>query len=159
MKKENGISLIQVIVSIIIIVIISGFAIWYAENTSTEAKLTRIYTEMNAVKEAYENAIILNEIDPTEYPIYKLFTKKVTDDWLEENYTRMGFTEKPTMTGDWYYITPENASALELEKITREFVIDRENNHIYILDGFSRPDKELVYEYNDIVKLYRDTIS
>ncbi len=159
MRNDKGISLLQVLISIIIIIMISSFAILYSSHTSTEAKLARLYSEMSAVKDAYKNALMLNELNPDEYSLETLFPDKVTNEWISDNYARIGFSSKPSEAIGWYLITPENAENIELEKVQGTYVIDNTNDLIYLLDGFSREgQEETVYEYEDILKLYKGTI-
>ena len=63
-KKNNGVTLMQMIGTIIIIIILASFAIWYSANTSTEAKLTRLYTEISMVKEACRKCYSNKSIKP-----------------------------------------------------------------------------------------------
>lgn len=154
LRSERGVTLVQVIVTMVIVIIIASFAIWYSKNTSTEAKLTRLYNEITTVKEACNDAIVINELNPTEYPISKLFTKK----WTSEPLSEFGI-DAGADTDDLYVITPDNADGLELEKIKNTYIYDMKNDKLYIQGGFSRIDQDTVeYEYTDIVRLYKSTL-
>ena len=154
LRNERGVTLVQVIVTMVIVIIIASFAIWYSKNTSTEAKLTRLYNEITTVKEACNDARVINELNPTEYPISKLFTKK----WTSEPLSEFG-VDAGADTDDLYVITPDNADGLELEKIKNTYIYDMKNDKLYIQGGFSRIDQDTVeYEYTDIVRLYKSTL-
>lgn len=154
LRNNRGITLIQVIVTMIIVIIIASFAIWYSKNTSTEAKLTRLYNEISTVREACNDAIVINELNPTEYPLSKLFTKK----WTSEPLSEFGIGSEVD-TDNLYVITPDNADGLELEKIKNTYIYDMKNDKLYIQGGFSRIDQDVVeYEYTDIERLYRSTL-
>lgn len=154
LKKEKGVTLIQVIVTMIIAILIASFAVWYAKNVSTEAKLTRIYNEMSTVKDACKDALVINELNPDEYPLSKLFTKKITS----ENIADFGI-DTSIDTENLYVITPENAGSLELEKVKNTYIYDAQNNKLYIQGGFSRIGQDEVgYEFNDVMRLYKNTL-
>ncbi|MBQ9266876.1 MAG: hypothetical protein IJ217_01095 [Clostridia bacterium] len=158
MRNERGVTLASVIVAIIIIIIIASFAIWYSSNTSTEAKLARAYAEVHSVKEAYENAKTLNEINPTTYPISSLF-EPVTESWLQSNYARIGLFSPDAGADNLYLITPDNAYKIELEKILGEYVVDMATDKVYLVDGFYRNNENsIVYEFKDIEMLYYNTL-
>ncbi len=154
LKNEKGVSLIQVIVTMIIAILIASFAIWYAKNTSTEAKLTRIYNEMSTVKDACKDALVINELNPDEYPLSKLFTKKITT----EDVSDFGIDASVDVE-NLYVITPENAENLELEKVKNTYIYDAENDKLYIQGGFTRIGQDEVgYEFKDVMRLYKNTL-
>ena len=154
LRNERGVTLVQVIVTMVIVIIIASFAIWYSKNTSTEAKLTRLYNEITTVKEACNDAIVINELNPMEYPISKLFTKK----WTSEPLSEFGI-DAGADTDDLYVITPDNSDSLELEKIKNTYIYDIKNDKLYIQGGFSRIGQDIVeYEYTDIMRLYKSTL-
>ena len=156
-KNNKGISLIQLIVAIIIMMIITSFALWYASNTSTEAKLARIYAEIKTVKEAYENAIILNEVSEGTYDLESLSTTE------ESIISQFGADETADLLSEitdkskLYLVTPENAKELEIEKLTMEYVIDGKTGEVYIIGGFARANENPKYSASQITKLYEST--
>lgn len=161
-KKEFGISLIQVIIAVILIIIITSFALWYASNTSSEVKLARVYSEISSVREAYKNAIVLNELNSETYPLDELFeTTSIT--YLNSNYSNeeVKFLQLNSVssTDTLYLVKPDNAKKLELEKIELEYVIDDTTGNIYLIGGFLRDsDSNPVYEFKEIEYLYRSAL-
>ena len=164
MADNKGVSLVQVIIAIVIIIIITSFAIWYASNTSTEAKLTRIYAEITAVKEGYDNAKMLNEVNSTAYDFSKIESSEV---YIKGNYEskEIEFMDKISDTSELYLVTPDNAKEIEVEKIVFDYVIDGKTGNVYLIGGYeSRLDENLknnvtvVYEYKDIVREYQATL-
>ena len=77
---------------------------------------------------------------------------------MNENASRIGFSAGASVE-NLYLITPQNAENIELDKITRDYVVDMSTDNVYMVDGFSRTEEEpLVYEYNEILRLYNDTL-
>lgn len=159
LRKDNGVTLIQLLVAVIVVIIIAGFAIWDAGNTTTETKLTKLYNEVMLVKNACSEAVTLNQLNPEEYPIKELFTKKVTRAWMDENYSEIGFSSTQEDISDLYIIDKENAGNLETEKITGTYVYDMKNDELYVFGGFTRNGEDTpVYEHKEIERLYKGTL-
>ena len=55
MRKEAGISIIEIVISIIILIIIAFFAIYNSQNSVPKAKATELYSEMKSVQMAIES--------------------------------------------------------------------------------------------------------
>ena len=157
-NSERGVSLMQLIVAIIIMIIITSFSLWYASNTSTEAKLTRVYSEIKSVKEAYQNAVVLNEIagndDEKKYHLTPTTLTELTNEYGEDD---IPFLHNDM---DLYIVTPENAKDLEIERLSMDYVIDGKTGSVYLIGGFSRnPREDPVYEADHIMKLYKSTFN
>ena len=58
-----------------------------------------------------------------------------------------------------YLVNPDNAENMEIEKVTHDYIIDGLTDNIYLVGGFARNDiDEQVFEYKDIVRLYKSTL-
>lgn len=63
MKKQNGVTMIELVVVIIIILIITSFSIFTGKEAADQATATEIYEEINAVREAINAVNIKKELD------------------------------------------------------------------------------------------------
>lgn len=67
MKNIKGITLIEVVITIIILLIITSFALFYSLEVTKESRLTKLYNEINVVKDAINEAMVLIEVNPGIY--------------------------------------------------------------------------------------------
>lgn len=73
------------------------------------------------------------------------------------NSEEVSFLNNITDQSKLYLVNPDNAENMEIEKITHSYIIDGITDKIYLVGGYSRDDKIVVYEYNQIVNLYNST--
>lgn len=149
---QKGFSLIQLVITIIIILIIASFVILSSDEVTVEARIARDYESLKTVKEAAEHAVNLMEINPAEYKETEIFLKKFDS----SQYNRIGLTSETNLSGRTYEINMDNQQKLNLENITKErtYIVDLENKKYYILDGIERDEDNKVYEYVDVLRLY-----
>ena len=149
---QKGVSLIQLVIVIIIMLILASFALLSSDEVTTEARIARDYESLKKVKEAVEHSVNLMEINPKEYVEAELFVTKFNS----SDYSRIGLLSSLELSNRVYEINMANQEKLDLENITEErtYVVDLDNKKYYILDGISREDGEKVYEYLDVLRLY-----
>lgn len=160
MTSNKGITLIQTILAVILLIVLTGFAIWYAGNTSAEAQLAKVYSEFSSVKEAYKSTTVLTELNNGKYKMEELLdattVNELTSTYSEED---VGFVSKIGEADKLYILSPNNCKNIELSKIEYTYVIDETAEKIYLIGGFSRKDNQnLAYEYEEIEKLYESTL-
>ena len=63
MKKQNGVTMIELVIVIIIILIITTFSVYTGKSTVDQASATEVYTEMNAMRDAVNGIIIKKDLD------------------------------------------------------------------------------------------------
>ncbi|MBO5179418.1 MAG: hypothetical protein J6B87_03635 [Clostridia bacterium] len=150
--SQKGISLIQLVIVIILLLIIASFALFSSNEVTVEARLARDYESLKMVKESTEHAVNLMEINPEEYEEIEIFTKKFNS----SDYARIGLTSAADLSERSYEINVDNQEKLDLENITEErtYIVDLENKKYYILDGIEREEGSKVYEYVDVLRLY-----
>ena len=59
-KNEQGVTMIQMVIAIVMLVLSAGFSIYNARNTIIETKVAKVYNEMVQVKKAVVDLEILS---------------------------------------------------------------------------------------------------
>lgn len=62
MKNQKGVTMIELVIVLIIILLITTFSIYTGQNSVDQATATEVYSEMNAMREALNGVIIKNDI-------------------------------------------------------------------------------------------------
>lgn len=70
MRKQNGVSMIEVVISIIILLFIAFFSIYNARNSVPTAEAAEVYSEMRSVEQAVE-AVKLEMLMDDEFELKK----------------------------------------------------------------------------------------
>ena len=150
--SQKGISLIQLVIVIILLLILASFALLSSDEITVEARIGRDYTSLKSVKTAVENYFPLMETNPEKYNEEELFVTKFDT----SEYARIGLSSADDLSERTYEINMDNQTKLNLDNITEErtYIVDLENKKYYILDGIEREEGEKVYEYVDVLKLY-----
>ena len=60
MKKQNGVTMIELVMVLVILIIITTFSVYTGKSALNQAIVTEVYSEMKTIKEAV-NGIILTE--------------------------------------------------------------------------------------------------
>lgn len=162
MGNCRGVTLVQLIVAIIMIVILSIIAFVYSKNVVTEANIVKVYSEITAVKEGVENTLVLTQVNPEKYKFNELFDD--VSAYKGHFEAKLGNISLPNV----FYIVSSGNDSLgfsdntinyELDDILREYVVvlDAERTaveEIYLVDGVVSNDQNKVYSYTDISYLY-----
>lgn len=153
--NNKGVSMVQLIITIIIVIILATLAITSSNNITPEANIARSFASIKGVKEACENAENLIEIDPDTYKETNIFGKKLGDD-AESYYTKIGLSSVSELSDRTYLISKDrqNAKNLELDNLLNEYIVDLGNEKYYLVGGVVRGNDKFAYEYADILKMY-----
>lgn len=154
MKRNSGITMIQMVITIVMMVLIAGFSIYNSKDTLVEAKLTKAYNEILEVKKAVQGAETLELVkmssigteieDFTLYP--QLSTYYTSGD---HEYYFLNFKDNGKAIED----------ALEIRNIENNYIVDVkniENIEIFMVNGVKigsntyYTDTEILEKYNDI---------
>ncbi len=154
----------MLVITIILMIILSSYAIYYSENIAPEAKLGAAYTSLTNIKGACERA--LNEIamGADDVNEFYFFGNNIRTDGtdLDDLAKRCGLESSELFGTRTYLIgiedTPENqrrVANLEITGMKQSYVVDLDNEKYYVLDGVRKADKAMVYEYKDIKSSYQ----
>jgi uncharacterized protein YpmB len=176
MKNNKGITIIMLVITIIIILILTSFAVFYSTNIAPEAKIAAAFSSLKEIKSACQRAQNEVELFPDQLDEYYFFGKNIVDEKPEgktadEWAVRCGLTSKADfgLSGDrtYYICAPTNKNdpnysnmkrrteKLELSNLnSMEFIVDLEKDKYYIVDGVRRDIHKEAYEYTDVELLY-----
>lgn len=63
MKKQNGVTMVELVIVIIIILIITTFSVYTGKEATDQATVTEVYVEMTSMKNAVNSVIIRKDLD------------------------------------------------------------------------------------------------
>lgn len=140
MKKNNGISLIALVVTIVVMIILAGVSIYYGtrENITT-AYETDMYTEILNVCDATVQRSITNRLDAVRYP----FVGKPLTDSAPEIINNISYGD------DWYLLSKDDYAELGLENVENEYIVNYTTGEAVSKKPIIHDDEEY-YTSNDI---------
>lgn len=153
MKKcEEGVTLIQTIIAVVMIAILACFAIFNSRDTIVETKLAKVYNEIKIVKSAvmdYETLIPGGMKD------------SFSEDKLDNlsSYPKLSSYEK--VNQEYYLLDFKNDSAvindiLEIRNVENNYIVNVKNLddiEIFSVDGIEFKE-ETLYEDDEIIEKY-----
>lgn len=154
--NKKGITLIQLVITIVVMLIIASFAVFQGGNVTTEATIVKEYESIKEVKKAVEQTVLLIEMNPETYIERELFGIALDEAEKQSYYKRVGLTLADDLSDRAYTVTKENQKNFELEKIPdgKIYIVDLDNEKYYLVDGIQRENSEKAYEYKDILRMY-----
>ncbi len=154
MKKNNkGITMIQMVITIVMMVLIAGFSIYNARDTIVETKVAKIYNEVEEVKNAvtglkiFEDENIENILGTplqnlNDYPGLAVYYKD------DQEYYLLNFKTNGNVLCD----------LLEIRNIENNYIVnlkDTDNVEVFLIGGAMIED-EMCYTDYEILKKYND---
>lgn len=91
MKNQKGVTMIELVIVLVILLLMTTFAVYTGSESTNQAIATEVYTEINSMKSATNSILIkkeLNEDFILEEGIHfdKKLSDEITIDELKENY-------------------------------------------------------------------------
>lgn len=156
MNRQNGITMIMMVITVVMMALIAAFSIYNSKETIVETKITKAYNEIREVKDAVMRYAMLN---------------------LEMSDLRGCLVSNPANYGsvlDSYYPSYENhvfyflnfkeqknvlEDILELRNVENNYIIDAtdlSNLKVYLVNGIQIEDRmyymdtEIIEKYNGI---------
>ena len=152
MKKNNkGITMIQMVITIVMMVLIAGFSIYNARDTIIETKVAKIYNEVEEVKNAvtglkiFEDENIENILGAplqnlNDYPELAAYYKD------DQEYYLLNFKTNGNTLCD----------LLEIRNIENNYIVnlkDADNVEVFLVGG-AMIENEMCYTDYEILKKY-----
>ncbi|MBQ9266877.1 MAG: type II secretion system protein [Clostridia bacterium] len=123
MRKEEGISMIEVVVSIIILLMIALFAIYSAQSSAAHAKAVEVYAEMLSVQQAVETVRSQIALQDDFEPLQGVhFDAELSDDNAVIIYGSMQGT------------TSEVAKNLGINNLKRTYLVNFDSGDIRLME-------------------------
>lgn len=124
MKKNKGVSLISLVVTIILILIIASISVYYGISKNIDRTTESVaYTEIFDISEAVSQRALMNRLNSSAYP---LIGEPLTD------------AEPITISGvnygdNWYKVEDNDFSDLSLENIKNSYIVNYETSIVVSL--------------------------
>ena len=154
LKKCEGITMIQMVITIVMLVLIAGFSIYNSTDTIAETKAAKAYEEITEVKKAVMRYVVLDsEMD-------ELATFRLAD---LSGYPTIASFYTDTTDQDFYYLNfKTNAmllnEILEVRNIENNYIVNVKNLNdieIYLVEGV-KIRNEICYSDTQILENYND---
>ena len=153
-KREEGITLIQTAVAVVMIVLIASFAILNSTDTVVETKIAKLYSEIMIVKKA------VMEIEALEEEGMEMLSSEriLSFDGYE------GLEDKDKANQEYYFLNFKEKSnllngVLDIRNVENNYIVnvkDLDNIEIFSVDGIEigeekfYTDDEIIEKYNEI---------
>lgn len=146
MKKNEGISLIALVVTIVVMIILAGVSIFYGTRQNiTTAYETDMYTEILNVSDAAYQRSITNRLDSVRYP----FVGTPLTDTAPQIINNVSY-------GDgWYLLKETDHPELGLENVRNEYVVNYLTGEVVSVKPIIYDDEEY-YTSNEIKQIIGD---
>ena len=164
MNKQNGVTMISLIVVIIVIVILAATSIFSSKDLMTETRVAKVYNEIASVRNAITELKSLNETDPETYDMNKMLRGEKIENLQEYNqrvgwnleegneYYYLGFGDKNIPDAMKKYLEEQ----LGVRGIEFSYVVGAEtieDIEVYLVDGI-KIGNYYFYTYEDILNEY-----
>lgn len=109
MKSNRGVSMLELVIVMIIMVMIAAFAIFNGSKSIDQAEATELYVEMSNIQKAVNGVMFQRELESGD------------DNWIVDN----GYVETgDTGTNGWYYIYGIGEPAYETSTLRKKLNMD-----------------------------------
>lgn len=170
LKNNHGVTIVMLVITVIILLMLTAFAVFYSNNIAPEARVAAAYSSLKEIKDRCEGAVADVEERPEQYDEFYFFGKTITREVadgiitqseLDDYAIKCGLSDASEFGERTYRITPgEDQSvkarikALELSSISGSYIVDLDNDKYYIVGGVKRKTGDFFYEYKDIQRMY-----
>ena len=153
-KREEGVTLIQTVIAVVMIALIASFAIFNSRDTVVETRVAKVYNEILTVKKA------VLELEMLEEKGMEIFTESKIQNL--DSYPEIASHGKANQ--EYYYLDFEKEGNLLQEKldirnIENNYIVNVKNiedieiflvNGVKIRNEIFYKDDEIIEKYNDI---------
>lgn len=141
LKKENGITMVMLIIMIIVMLIVAGIVVYEGTSTIKSAKKQSIYTNMLLIQ-----AKARTIKDKVDFGEDAQFVGKIIN---EEQKSKYGIE-----SDDSYELSQEDLYEMGVEVSgDNEYIVDYDNDEVYYTKGIKDADGNLHYSLTDIAGL------
>lgn len=134
MKKKDGISLISLVITIVIIIILASISIYNGlrENID-ETENTMDYNEIFDVSDAVAQRALFNRFNSDTYKLIGESGEFETVVEQNSGDERVEVNKKYSTADGWYLIDSDSSKALNLEKVRRKYLVNYATNEVVSL--------------------------
>ena len=152
LKQNKGITMIQMVVTVVMLALIAAFSIYNATTTVVEAKVAKAYNEIITLKNGVKSFVILNEslesFPGREIPNLDEYPHLQTVSKVNQKYYYLDFKNDAGSIND----------ALEVRNIENDYIVnlrELENIEIFLAETID-VNGEKVFTDNQIIEKYGD---
>ena len=159
--RNEGVTILQLVITIIIMIIILAIGIFYGPNVAREAKLATIYNEIKEVKSVFKELYILNKIEVSDN--YLSFYDEIEVPKVDVTMYEKELGENPI--GDYYYLdfttSRELENVLGIERVENDYILNIQELNLYLVGGTDLVDSDgkvtVEYDTDKISDYYDET--
>ena len=152
-KGEKGITMIQMVITIVMMAIIAGFSIYNSRDTIAETKITKAYNEILIIKDAIVEVKVLDDSVMDVFSGDRLVNLDAYD----------GIADRDEPNQEYYFLDFKNKKELledifNLRNIENNYIVNvknLENIEVFLVDGVN-VDDTLYYTADEIIEKYND---
>lgn len=141
LKKEKGVSLIILVITVIVMLILAGIIVYEGTGTIKEARKQSIYTNLLLIQAKTRTINDKVEFQEAEY-----IGKVITDNSIKE---KVG----SDISNDLYELNQEDLNQLGVDVKENDYAVDYKNDEVYYLKGIEDEQGNLHYSLTDIAAL------
>lgn len=159
--KNEGVTILQLVITIVIMIILATIAVYYGQGIPKEARLASIYNEIREVENAIKEGRMINKIKVSgeELSFYGEMTAPKVNNATYQSIIGSG------KTGDFYYLDFTSSRKLEnvldMENVKNDYLLDFQNTNIYLIKGIDIVSGDgtatVKYDSNEIENYYEKT--
>lgn len=145
MNKENGITLISLVITIIILIIIAGVMTTTGFDSIRTAKQTSQITELEMIQEKVNTIYEKGKLNPNDVTYYNSLGKDISV--VEQSKINQILGE--TLKEGYRYFSAENLKQIDLDNMTQDVLINFETRDVVSITGI-QIGENIYYRLNEI---------
>jgi Tfp pilus assembly protein PilE len=136
-KQNHGITLVSLVITIIVLIIITGIAIFAGTSTIKSTKIAGFMTELELIQEKVNTIYEKRKLNKEDINYYSSLGQNISiiDSSKLANLLN-GVSEE-----GYYYFSKEDLKKLELDNISQEVIINFETRDVASINGILVEDK------------------
>lgn len=144
MKQNHGITLVSLVITIIVLIIITGIAIFAGTSTIKSTKIAGFMTELELIQEKVNTIYEKRKLNKEDINYYSSLGQNISiiDSSKLANLLN-GVSEE-----GYYYFSKEDLKKLDLDNISQEVIINFETRDVASINGLLVEDK-MCYRLTD----------
>lgn len=145
MKKENGITLISLVITVLVMLILAGIATTAGLDSIQNTKKTSMITQLEMIQEKVDTIYEKNKLNKENSTYYNSLGQDISKVSESKLTQLLGDTPKD----EYRYFKVEDLEQLDLDNITQEVIINFNTRDVVSLTGIS-VDQNIYYRLKDI---------
>lgn len=158
MKRNEGITILQLAITVVIMLIIMSAAIFNGSDAAREAKAAKIYDEIVGIEGALREAELLGQIvvNGNNLELFDECTVPLAN-MAHERYNEL---ISYNLTGNCYLLefsTNEDLkNAFHLENVVNNYILELNNLKVYLIEGMDDKHGNKLHSVDDFLNIYEN---